>query len=325
MLPPVPVSHAARGTAAMLVVVAAIALAACGTSGSSGNARPGAVDVVATTTVLGDLVREVGGRDADVHQLLQPNSDPHDYEPRPGDVVAAAHADIVFASGDGLDRWIGQVVEQSGGHPRVVDLGARVPVKRTAGAGESGGNDPHWWHDPRNAEAAVGAIRAALSATNPAAHARYARNAAAYLRKLRTLDAGIRTCVDTIPAAHRKLVTDHDAFGYFAGRYGIEIVGAVIPSLTTQAQPSAGDLATLAATVRREHVTTIFSEQSVNPKLAQAIARETGARSDDSLYGDTLGPAGSDGATYLAMERDNADAIVRGLSGGKRGCAIAGL
>lgn len=310
---------------AILVVLLAAAFAAtgCGSDPDAGTAHAGAVDVIATTTVLGDLVRQVGGRDADVHQLLQPNSDPHDYEPRPGDVVAAAKAQTVFASGDGLDHWIGEVVQQSGGDPRLVDLGADVPVER--GEGEDGDVDPHWWHDPRNVEAAVAVIRDALTEANPGARAGYARRAAAYTAKVRTLDAGIRACVATIPTPQRKLVTDHDAFGYFADRYGIEVVGTVIPSLTTQAQPSAGDLAALADTIRREHVATVFSEHSVNAKLAEAIARETGARSDDSLYGDTLGAADSDGATYLAMERHNADAIVRGLSDGRRGCEIPGL
>ncbi len=319
-----PFRRTAGALGAVVALAAALVTTGCGDSGS-GNAAPGAVDVVVTTTVLGDLVRQVGGRDADVHQLLQPNSDPHDYEPRPGDVIAAADAEIVFASGDGLDHWIGEVVKQSGGDPRLVDLGASVPFERAGGGDENGDVDPHWWHDPRNVEAAVAAIRDALSTTNPDARSAYARNAAAYLAKVHTLDAGIRTCIAAIPVAKRKLVTDHDAFGYFADRYGIEVVGAVIPSLTTQAQPSAGDLAALADTIRREHVATVFSEHSVNAKLAQAIARETGAASDDSLYGDTLGPADSDGATYLAMEHHNADAIVRGLSGGRHGCMIAGL
>lgn len=299
----------------LALVAAALVASGCG-SQSSGSAADGAPDVVATTTVLGDLARTVGGREADVHQLLQPNSDPHDYEPRPDDVVATASATLVLTSGDGLDRWMGKVVEQSGGSPRVVDVGARVPIARHG----EGGIDPHWWHDPRNAEAAVVTIRDALTQANPSARAVYARNAAAYVRRLRALDTAIRICVHTLPAQQRKLVTDHDAFGYFAGRYGIDVVGTVIPSLTTQAQPSAGDLADLTRTVAREHVRTIFSEQSVNAKLAEAIARETSARVDDSLYGDTLGPAGSDGATYLGMERHNADAIVRGLGDGRHGC-----
>ena len=117
-------------------------------------------------------------------------------------------------------------------------------------------------------------------------------------------------------AGERKLVTSHDAFGYFARRYGITVVGAVIPSQSTQAQPSAGQIAELAALVRREHVKAVFPESSMNPKLAEAIAAQTGARADYTLYGDTLGPAGSNGDTYLQMERANADAMVEGFTGG---------
>lgn len=298
---------------ALLLIAAALAAGCGGADGDSGDG--GKVDVVATTTILGDLARNVGGADVEVHQLLQPSSDPHDYEPRPDDVVATADAAVVLASGLGLDAWAEQVVEQSGGEARLVEVGEQLP---SVPDGE--GADPHWWHDPRNAATAVATIRDALAQANPAARAAYARNAAAYLRKLRALDAAIHACVAPIPTPQRKLVTDHDAFGFFADRYGIDVVGTVIPSLTTQAQPSAGDLAELSRTIEREHVSTVFSEQSVNAKLAEAIARETGARSDDSLYGDTLGPDGSDGATYLAMEAHNADAIVRGLTDGRRGC-----
>jgi ABC-type Zn uptake system ZnuABC Zn-binding protein ZnuA len=131
--------------------------------------------------------------------------------------------------------------------------------------------------------------------------------------------------MDTVPAAQRKLVTDHDAFNYFARRYGIDVVGAVIPSQTTQAQPSAGDLADLTRTIEREHVEAIFPESSINPKLADAIARETGASSNETLYGDTLGAPDSAGATYLRMEAANADAMVRGFTGGAERCRIAGL
>lgn len=307
----------------LLIALAGALLLAAGCGGASrhdGTSAPGAVDVVATTTVLADLTRAVGGRDADVHQLLRPNSDPHDYEPRPDDVVATADARVVLTSGDGLDRWMAKVVEQSGGEGRVVDVGAGVPVVRRTDTG--GDVDPHWWHDPRNAQAAVVAIRDALTRANPRARAAYMRRAAAELRRLRALDAAIGRCMAAIPAARRVLVTDHDAFGYFADRYRIRVVGTVIPSLTTQAQPSAGDLAALARAITRAHVRTVFSERSVNAKLARAIAGETGAHVDDSLYGDTLGPAGSDGATYVGMEAHNADAIARGLDGG-RGCAAA--
>ena len=318
-----------RPLAVAAVLAAPIAAAAgCGSSSvSSEAAKPGAVKVVATTTQLGDLVRAVGGERAQVVQVLQPNSDPHEYEPRPDDVRALLDARVVFESGDDLDAWIAKVVEDAGGDPRVVVL-ADANVAHVAGEAsgpEASRYDPHWWHDPRNVEAAIPAIRAALARANPSARDVYARNARAYLIRVRRLDAGIAACMRRVPATQRKLVTDHDAFGYFARRYGISVIGAVIPSQSTQAAPSAGDVAQLVETIRRERVRAVFPESSVSPKLARAIAHETGASADYALYGDTLGPAGSDGATYLTMERHNADAMVRGFTGGREGCAIDGL
>jgi ABC-type Zn uptake system ZnuABC Zn-binding protein ZnuA len=131
--------------------------------------------------------------------------------------------------------------------------------------------------------------------------------------------------MDAVPAPERKLVTSHDAFNYFAQRYGITVVGAVIPSQSTQAQPSAGAIAKLAALVRREHVKAVFPESSINPDLARTLAHETGARADLELYGDSLGPANSSGDTYLKMEAANADAMLKGFTGGKQGCTISGI
>jgi zinc/manganese transport system substrate-binding protein len=302
---------------AALVAVGAL-LAGCGSSGSGGEG----LQVVATTTQIGDFVREVGGNVVSVDQILQPNTDPHEYEPRPSDVAGAAEARLVFANGDELDSWVDQIVSDSGSDAEIVDLGAIVPEGRP---GESSGAeasryDPHWWHDPRNAEAAVAAIERHLAAADPRHRREFERNARVYLAKLRRLDVGIAHCMGTVPAARRKLVTDHDAFGYFADRYGIEVVGAVIPSQTTQAQPSAKDLSALAKLIEREHVEAIFPESSLSPKVAEAIASQTGASSDYTLYGDTLGPEGSSGATYLKMEAANANAMVRGFTDGRRGC-----
>jgi ABC-type Zn uptake system ZnuABC Zn-binding protein ZnuA/ABC-type Mn2+/Zn2+ transport system permease subunit len=302
---------------ALLVPAAAVALLLAGCGADTGGAPPGQVKVVASATQIADFARAVGGDRAKVVGLLKPNTDPHDYEPRPYDVLATTDAGVVLESGDGLDRWMGTVVKQSGSDATVVDLGARVPIELPG--------DPHWWHDPRNAQVAVAAIREALTKANPGARAVYARNADTYLAKLRALDRGIAACVQRVPPTARKLVTDHDAFGYFARRYGIAVLGAVIPSQTTQAQPSARDVARLTRLIRRERVRAVFPESSINAKLAQAIARQTGAVSDLKLYGDTLGPKGSAGATYLTMERANADAMVRGFTGGAQRCPIAGL
>jgi ABC-type Zn uptake system ZnuABC Zn-binding protein ZnuA len=242
-------------------------------------------------------------------------------------VTGAADAGLVFASGDNLDSWIDEVVSDSGSNARVVDLGATVPVKlpgESEGA-EASKYDPHWWHDPRNVEVAVRTIERQLASVDPAHRREFERNAAAYLRSVRALDRRIARCMGAVPRDQRRLVTDHDAFGYFAHRYGIEVVGAVIPSQTTQAQPSAGDLSDLANVIEREGVRAIFPESSLSPKLAQAIARQTGASADYTLYGDALGPEGSSGDTYLKMEQANADAMVRGFTGGKRGCEINGI
>ncbi len=304
---------AAAGLAAVALLVSG-----CGETAAGG----GQLRVVATTTQIADFVREIGGDEVAVDQVLQPNTDPHEYEPRPSDVAAAAEAQLVFASGDGLDDWIEQIVSDSGSDATVVDLGADVPERLP---GESSGSeasryDPHWWHDPRNAEAAVGEIERRLAVAEPSRRREFERNAGAYLAKLRVLDTGIARCLDSVPTSRRKLVTDHDAFGYFARRYGIEVVGAVIPSQATQAQPSAKDLSSLAELIEREQVEAVFPESSLSSDVAEAIADQTGATASYTLYGDTLGAAGSDGATYLTMEAANANAMVRGFTGGRRGC-----
>ena len=163
--------------------------------------------------------------------------------------------------------------------------------------------DPHWWHDPRNAEAAVRQIERSLVAADPAKRALFAaQRRAPTWRSCERSIAASPAASTRCPPAQRKLVTDHDAFGYFAHRYGIQVIGAVIPSQTTQAQPSAKDLSDLVALIRREQVKAVFPESSLSPKLAETIARETGAAADYTLYGDTLGPRARSGATYLRME-----------------------
>ncbi|MDQ8047344.1 MAG: zinc ABC transporter substrate-binding protein [Solirubrobacteraceae bacterium] len=309
--------------AAAVAVFAAVGVAGCGSDGgSSGASAAGTLDVVATTTQLGDIVREVGGSAVDVHQILQPNSDPHDYEPRPADVAAVAKAKVVFESGNTLDAWMGKVVSAAGGDAKVVTA-ADTNVDRVAGeksGPEASTYDPHWWHDPKNVEAVIPEIRDALIAADPGKEAAFTAAASAYLRKVQALDGRLARCLSSIPASERKLVTSHDAFNYFAKRYGITVIGAVIPSQTTQAQPSAGALASLAALVRKEHVKAVFPESSINPKLADALAKETGATAKLELYGDTLGPVDSPAGTYIGMEQANGEAMMRGFTGGKQGC-----
>ncbi len=313
----------ARTRGAAVAVAAAMALAACGAATPA--ATPEAPLVVATTTVIADWARAVGGDRATVYQVLRPNTDPHEYEPRPSDVLQTAEAKLVLENGDGLDHWMADVVSQADGPGEVVDLASGLPQRLP---GEDSGEeasqfDPHWWHDPRNARHAVEVIRDALVTASPAAADTYRANADAYLTQLDATDRAVAACLDRVPAEARKLVSDHDAFGYFAARYGIQVIGAVIPSQSTQAQPSAGDLADLAALVRSTGVQAVFPEESLSPDLARQIARETGARADLTLYGDGLGATDSPGGTYLGMLLANADAMADGFSGGAVRCTEA--
>jgi zinc/manganese transport system substrate-binding protein len=292
--------------AALLVALAA----GCGDDDSGSGAS---VTAVATTTQVADLVRNVGGGRVEVDGILQPNADPHDYEPRPSDAAALADADVVFRSGGDLDEWLDEVVESAGGDAEGVTLLDSVRARQ---------DDPHWWQDPRNAVLAVEAIRDALAKADPDGRAGYERRAAAYIRRLRALDAAIERCIERVPPAKRKLVTTHDALGYFADRYGLEVIGAVIPSLSTQAQPSARDVDELVDQIRDEGVEAIFPEAAVSQKLERAISREAGAEVGGELYADTLGPEGSAGATYIGATRSNANALAEGMSGGSVRCGL---
>jgi ABC-type Zn uptake system ZnuABC Zn-binding protein ZnuA len=299
-------SHA---PAAPCALVDSAAAAGCGDdSGSSGGRQ-----VVATTTQVADLVRQVAGNRISVDGMLRPGGDPHDYEPRPSDAAAVAKADLVFRSGGEVDEWLGDVIDNAGGDAEVVTLIDSV---------HSLDDDPHWWQDPRNAERALETIRARLSQLEPRGRATYRRNAARAIGALRRLDNRIAACVDRVPQANRKIVTTHDALGYFARRYGIEVVGAVIPSLSTHAQASAGDVERLVEQIRREGVEAVFPESSVNPDIEKAIASEAGARIGDPLYADSLGPAGSAGATYAGALAADARALVSGMSGGRVDCRL---
>ena len=275
----------------LLIAIALLAAVAVVTSRDEAAGGDGRTVVVATTTQAADLARNVAGDDVEVVGLLSPNADPHDYEIRPHDLQALADADLVVRSGGDVDEW----VLEAGIDARVVTL--------------LQGDDPHWWQDPRNAIAAVAVLERALGT-----------DASAYVARLRELDRAVAACIARIPAAQRKLVTTHDAMGAYARRYGLEVVGAVIPSLSTRGQPSAGEVAALVRTIRAQGVRAIFAESSVNPKVEQAIASESGAVVGRPLWADTLGPPDSDGATYTDSIAANTRAITEGLTG--RACDV---
>jgi ABC-type Zn uptake system ZnuABC Zn-binding protein ZnuA len=294
-------------TAVCALVALVLAVPAAGAVG------PGPIGVVATTTQLQDLVRNVGGSHVEVRGILKPNVDPHEYEPRPSDAVALSGAKLVVESGVGLDAWMDKLIREASASAPVFVASHGLHVR--PGDEEEPDGDPHWWHDPTNFEHAATALATALGRVDHADRAVYVANAARYVRQLQTMDAANRTTLRTLPVAKRRLVTNHDAFGYLAAHYRITILGSVLDSLSTAAEPSAKDLAELVHKIRAAHVKAIFTESSINPKLEDQIASEAGVKVYADLYGDTLGPKGSNGDTYLKMERWNITAIVDGLLG----------
>ncbi len=296
---------------------AALLLAGCGEDAGSSDAE---VAVVATTPQAAEFAREVGGDRVDVTQILAPNADPHEYEPQPSDAEALAEADLVVRSGGDLDDWLDQLVESSGTEAPVLTLIDSVPTR----TGEDGEEDPHWWQNPRNAILAVGAIFNELGEIDPSGESAYRRNTERYVTDLSRLDHQIARCISSVPAAERKLVTSHDSLGYYADRYGIEVIGATIPSLSTQAQPSAGETAELIDLIRRTGVTTIFPEAGVSEELEQSIADGASAEVGGELWADTLGPEGSEAATYVGAQESNTSALVAGFTGDAEGCLWLG-
>lgn len=304
----------ATGLGVSLVgLVATIVLGACGGSGAgSGTGQP---LVVATTTQLADFAREVGGPDVEVYGLLRPNVDAHDFEISPADLDALSRADVILANGLGLEPWLDDAVRASSTGAPVIDTSKGAHLLTDGDQGE-GATNPHLWFDPRNARVMVGHAAEAIAGAVPAGAAVDVRaRAERYDRQLAELDTWISGRIDTLE--NRRLVTDHDAFAYFVARYDLVFVGSIIPSFDSSAELSARDLDDLARKVEAEGVRAVFTEQSLPPKAAQALARRTGVTvvsGDDGLYGDSLGPEGSAGATYLSMMRHNTTSIVEHLS-----------
>jgi ABC-type Zn uptake system ZnuABC Zn-binding protein ZnuA len=319
-----------RFPAACLLFVLGAVLVACGSDDDSA-AGGDSLRVVATTTQAADLVRNVVGDRAEVVQLLDANTDPHGYELRPRDVETLVDADVVVRSG-GDDEWLDEAIDSSGPDAEVVTLidsvktieGGHGHEEETHGEEEHADEDeidPHWWQDPQNAVLAVGAIERAMAEADPPGAEAYAERSERYRGRIEALDAAVAKCWEDVPKAQRKLVTTHDALGYYAERYGLEVVGTVIPSLSTQGQPSAGELAELAETIRHEGVKVVFAESSVSNKVERAIADEAGATVGEALWADSLGPEGSDGATYLESIGSNTRALVEGLTAGAVSCS----
>lgn len=280
-------------------------LGACG-GGGRDDAR---LRVVATTTQIGDFARQVGGEEISLTVLLRASQDAHDFEPQPSQIRSLSQADVVLVNGLGLDAFVDKAV--SGTNAKIVTVTEGIQPRASNAAPAS--IDPHVWLDVSNAKRMVESVRDAFRAADPDNSGSYEQAAAAYLKELDELDRWIRDRIAEIPMACRKLVTNHEVLGYYADAYGFELVGSVIPSTSSEASASAADVAAIVRRIKELGVPAIFAEASGNPDLIRQVGREAGVKVVDDLYGDSLGPAGSDGATYVDMMRSNTRKIVEAL------------
>ena len=286
----------------------------------------GKLHVVATTSIIGDVISHVGGRQIDLVVLMQPGEDPHSYEPSAGDLAAVAESDVIFVNGWDLEEGlIGNLENVAQGAP-LVPISANVKPQAPGMTGRAinpDGDDPehrvvdpHVWLDPHLVRQWVENVATVFSQLDPVNVSVYEENAQAYLGQLEALIADFEEQVDSIPADRRKLVTNHDSFGYFAEAYDFEILGTVIPAASTLAEPSAKELAGLVDIMEEAQLCTLFAESTSNAQLAQALSAEVSNCEQVQvvpLFTGALGPAGSDANTYIDMMRDNIDAISNGL------------
>jgi ABC-type Zn uptake system ZnuABC Zn-binding protein ZnuA len=270
--------------------------------------------VVATTNIIGDLVRNVGGDMIELITLLPVGSDPHTFAPAPQDAASVANAHVVFINGLHLEEFLEELIENAGGQAPIVTVSKNVETRELEEIDEHNhkGVDPHVWMSPANAMVMVHNIERALTQLDPANAKSYKENAETYEAQLEELDRWVEAQIESIPAENRILVSDHDSLGYYVDRYGLEVVGAVIPAISTNAEPSAHELAGLQQEISELNVKAVFVGTTVNSALSQRVAQDTGIQMIP-LYTGSLGKAGSGAETYVDFMRYNTTAIVGGL------------
>jgi ABC-type Zn uptake system ZnuABC Zn-binding protein ZnuA len=294
------------------LILSLLLAVACGDNAGS-SARDAPLQVVTTTTVLTDFATTIGGDRVGIYGVIKPNVDAHDYEPSAKDLDAMRSAQVIVRNGVDLEEWFDDTATASGTKATVVDASTGITIRSADDHGDHEG-DPHIWHDPRNAKQMVATMVAAFVAADPAGSAIYEANAARYAAELDALDTEIEAKIATL--TNKKLVTNHDAFGYYVERYGLEFVGSIIPSFESSAEVSAAELADLVDEIETQGVKAVFAESSLPSKVARTIADEAGVKvvdDEDALYGDGLGTANSPGSTYLGMMRHNTATIVDNL------------
>lgn len=286
----------------------------------SGKAEAQPLPVVASFSILGDLTQRIGGERVQVHTLVGYGADAHVYQPTPADARILGRASLVIVNGLGFEGWIERLVRSSGyrGPVLVATQGieplraARSTSGRHAAHEHAGGVDPHAWQDPANVRRYVERIAAALGEVDPTGAAVYRSNATRLDQEIRAVDDEIRAAFATLPAERRKVVSSHDAFAYFGRAYGIRFIAPV--GLSTDAEPSAADVAAIIRQIRREKVRAMFLENLTDARLLERIGRESGARIGGTLYADALSAPGGPADSYLALMRHNARTLATALA-----------
>jgi zinc/manganese transport system substrate-binding protein len=265
---------------------------------------------VASISIIGDLVKNVGGDRVEVATLVGPNSDAHVFSPTPTDAKTLAAAKVVFVNGMGLEGWMTRLVAVSGAKLSPIEVTAGVKPRQ-----EEGGHhaiDPHAWQSVANARIYVANIRDGLKQADPAGAAAYDANAKAYFDKLDALEREVRETIDKIPPDRRRIITTHDAFSYFGQAYGVEFIAPV--GVSSDSEPSARDIAKIVSQVKRQKIPAVFMENISDPRMMQQIARETGAKIGGTLYSDALSDANGPAATYVDMMRSNVRELAKALT-----------
>ncbi|KFC78591.1 metal ABC transporter substrate-binding protein [Buttiauxella agrestis] len=268
------------------------------------------LNVVASFTVLADMAKQVGGEHVTVKSLVGPDGDPHSFEPSPQDSVALSKADVVIVSGLGMEGWMDRLVSASGYKGKVIVASEGVSTRKMEEEGKQI-TDPHAWNSAENGAIYAQNITKALMAADPENASAISESGTEYVTRLKLLDSWAKTRFESIPKSHRKVLTSHDAFGYFGQEYGVTFLAPV--GFSTEAEASASDVATLIKQLKNQHIKTYFIENQTDPRLVKQIAAASGAQPGGELYPEALSPAGGPASTYEMAFKHNVDAIANSM------------
>lgn len=291
----------------IIAVILTVGIIGCGSKNNTTSG--GKIKAISSITIINDIVRNIGGDKVDAKSICGVGIDPHTYKPKPNDPRLVSESDIVFINGFTLEHWIEEMVHNAGGNKKVVTVTSGLtPMTDEKGFGDP---DPHAWFNVQNVKQYAVNIEKAFSEVDKPNESYYKQNLDAYLKKLDSLDAWIKTEIAKIPQEKRVLITSHDAFRYFGKAYGLEVRG--LQGISTEAKAQTEDVKKLIDLVKERKLNSVFIETSVNPKLLEEISRETGAKVGGTLYSDSVGDDGTFEGTYIGAVTHNVNAIVNAL------------